>query len=88
MSCVFLASQYGRRLPSDPASRRRPCLGLVVILMYLVTHEGEPPTGDLHPHTHAHAGRTTIASRPTAARQRFLLNLKRFVWAAAAEAKR
>ncbi len=26
--------------------------------MYLVPHEGEPPTGDLHPHTHAHAGRT------------------------------
>src|SRR5262249_895537 len=26
--------------------------------MYLATHEGEPPTGDLHPHTHAHAGRT------------------------------
>ena len=30
----------------------------------------------------------TIASRPTAARQRFLLNLKKFVWAAEAEAKR
>ena len=58
MSFVFLASQYRRRLPSDPASRRRPCLGLVVIFMYLATHEGEPPTGDLHPHTHAHAGRT------------------------------
>src|SRR5215510_6566164 len=26
--------------------------------MYLAMHEGEPPTGDLHPHTHAHAGRT------------------------------
>ena len=26
--------------------------------MYLATHEGEPPTGDFHPHTHAHAGRT------------------------------
>src|SRR5215831_12245123 len=26
--------------------------------MYRATHEGEPPTGDLHPHTHAHAGRT------------------------------
>src|SRR5262249_35345425 len=23
-----------------------------------VLHEGEPPTGDFHPHTHAHAGRT------------------------------
>jgi len=29
MPFVFLASQRGRRLPSDPASRRRPCLGLV-----------------------------------------------------------
>ena len=58
MSFVFLASQYGRRLPSDPASRRCLCLGLVVILRYLATHEGEPPTGGLHPHTHAHAGRT------------------------------
>ena len=29
--------------------------------MYLATHEGEPPTGDLHPHTHAHAGRTQSA---------------------------
>jgi hypothetical protein len=26
--------------------------------MYFAMHEGEPPTGDLHPHTHAHAGRT------------------------------
>jgi Recombinase zinc beta ribbon domain/Recombinase len=26
MPFVFLASQLGRRLPSDPASRRRPCL--------------------------------------------------------------
>jgi len=26
--------------------------------MYLTTHEGEPPTGDFHPHTHAPAGRT------------------------------
>ena len=26
--------------------------------MYLAMHEGEPPTGDLHPHPHAHAGRT------------------------------
>ena len=26
--------------------------------MYFATHEGEPPTGDFHPHTHAHAGRT------------------------------
>jgi len=31
--------------------------------MYRVTHEGEPPTGDLHPHTHAHAGRTPPHSR-------------------------
>ena len=49
MPFVFLASQCGRRLPSDPTSRRRPCLGLVVILMYLLSHESEPPTGDLHP---------------------------------------
>ena len=26
--------------------------------MYALAHEGEPPTGDFHPHTHAHAGRT------------------------------
>jgi hypothetical protein len=32
--------------------------------------------------------RLTIATSATAARQRFLLNLKRFVWAAAAEAGR
>jgi predicted RecB family nuclease len=31
--------------------------------MYLATHEGEPPTGDLHPHTHAHAGRTQRRAR-------------------------
>jgi len=49
MPFVFLASQRGRRLPSDLASRGRPCLGLVVIFMYFATHEGEPPTGDLHP---------------------------------------
>jgi len=29
MPFVFLASQRGRRLPSDPTSRWRPCLGLV-----------------------------------------------------------
>src|SRR5712692_1113786 len=29
--------------------------------MYLATHEGEPPTGDFHPQTHAHAGRTHSA---------------------------
>jgi len=58
MALVFLASPYGRRLPAAPPSRGRPCLGLGVILMYLATHEGEPPTGVLHPHTHAHAGRT------------------------------
>ena len=39
--------------------------------MYLATHEGEPPTGDLHPQTHAHAGRTPLRRgeaqrRPTA----------------------
>jgi hypothetical protein len=26
--------------------------------MYFAMHEGEPPTGDFHPHPHAHAGRT------------------------------
>src|SRR5262245_52986313 len=58
MPFVFLASQCRRRLPSDPTSRGRPCLGLVVSFMYACAHEGEPPTGDFHPHTHAHAGRT------------------------------
>jgi len=29
MLFVFLASQRRRRLPSDPTSRWRPCLGLV-----------------------------------------------------------
>jgi hypothetical protein len=33
-------------------------LGLVVIFMYRSLHESEPPTGDLHPHTYAPAGRT------------------------------
>jgi hypothetical protein len=47
--CRSCSSQLGRRLPPDLASRRRPCLGLVVLFMYLATHEGEPPTGDLHP---------------------------------------
>src|SRR5262245_5509408 len=62
MAFVFLASQCRRRLPAAPPSRGRPCLGRVVLFMYLATHEGEPPTGDFHPHTHAHAGRTpTIA---------------------------
>src|SRR5215510_13482019 len=51
MPFVFLASQLGRRLPSDPTSRGRPCLGLVVLFTYLPSHEGEPPTEDLPPHT-------------------------------------
>ena len=46
---VFRASPCGRWLPADPALRRRPCLGLVVILRYLAAHAGEPPTGDWHP---------------------------------------
>ena len=29
--------------------------------MYFAMPEGEPPTEDLHPHTHAHAGRTQYA---------------------------
>jgi hypothetical protein len=33
-------------------------LGLVVIFMYGSLREDEPPTGDLHPHTHTPAGRT------------------------------
>src|SRR5262245_32611379 len=63
MPFVFLASQCRRRLPSDPTSRGRPCLGLVVSFMYACAHEGKPPTGDLHPHTHAHAGRTPSRAR-------------------------
>jgi len=87
MPFVFLASQLGRRLPPDLASRRRPCLGLVVILMYLATHESEPPTGDFHPYTHAHAGRTQSRARdrrPLAD----LLELNGHSWAAARDGRR
>jgi L-amino acid N-acyltransferase YncA len=37
---------------------------------------------------HDSLGSLTCASRPTAARGRFLLNTKRHIWAAAAEAER
>src|SRR5215813_1115397 len=33
-----------------------------VIFRYLAIHEGEPPTGDFHPHPHAHAGRIQSAA--------------------------
>src|SRR5713101_9462185 len=66
---------------ADPASRRCPCLGLVVILMYLASHEGEPPTGDLHPIHSRPCWAYTTASSATAARERFGMNVKRYSWA-------
>ncbi|MBI3797311.1 MAG: transposase [Deltaproteobacteria bacterium] len=49
--------------PTAPTSRGRRCLGLVVLFRYLALHEGEPPPGNLYPHTHAPAGRTPPRSR-------------------------
>src|SRR5262249_49253201 len=62
MSFVFLASQCRRRLPADPPSRGRPCLGLVVILMYLALMKVNLLQGTYTPLTHAHAGRTQSAA--------------------------
>lgn len=58
LSFVFLASQYSRQLLSKLASRRCPCLGVGVIPLYALAHEGEPPPGTYPPLTHPHAGRT------------------------------
>ena len=55
--------------------------------MYPAIHEGEPPTGDLHPHTHAHAGRTPLVPphrRPLAT----LKTPNGYVWAARGDRER
>ncbi len=54
--CGFCSSSrtFALRLPSDPSSRRRPCLRLVLLLVSITMNTIGSRTGDLHP----------ISSRP------------------------
>jgi hypothetical protein len=83
MTFLFVGSQLCRRLPSDPPSRERPCLKLVVVvsrLRYLssiwtlVLRQGT-----FTPLVHARAGRTHYV----AADGRKLLVLSLRIFAAA-----
>ena len=52
MTFLSVRSQFCLGLPSDPISRRRPCLWLVVAI--ITSYDVGSPTGDFHP----------ISSRP------------------------
>jgi hypothetical protein len=54
--CGFCPSSrtFALRLPSDPSSRRRPCLRLVLLSVYICMFTFGSRTGDFHP----------ISSRP------------------------
>jgi hypothetical protein len=54
--CGFCSSArtFALRLPSDPSSRRRPCLPLVLLIVFMNMNTIGSRTGDLHP----------ISSRP------------------------
>ena len=54
--CGFCSSArtFALRLPSDPSSRRRPCLRLVLLVVFITMNTIGSRTGDFHP----------ISSRP------------------------
>ena len=54
--CGFCSSArtFALRLPSDPSSRRRPCLRLVLLVVFISMNTLGPRIGDFHP----------ISSRP------------------------
>ncbi len=64
MTFLFVGSSVCRWLPSDPSSRRRPCLKRVVTSLgtFGFIWTLVPPQGTFTPSDHAHAGRTHVAA--------------------------
>ena len=70
--CGFCPSArtFALRLPSDPSSRRRPCLWLVLLVVFISMNTIGSRTGDFHPissrpcraYTNQSGGRLTAAA--------------------------
>jgi hypothetical protein len=60
MTFLSVGSHFCRWLPSDPSSRKRPCLKLVVVVTRLFSSIWTLvlPQGTFTPLVHTHAGRT------------------------------
>ena len=58
--CGFCSSArtFAFRLPSDPSSRRRPCLWLVLLVVFIYVNTLGSRTGDFLPRRHLWIGRS------------------------------
>ena len=77
MAFLFVGSQLGRRLPSDPSSRRRPCLWLAVVTHSDYLMGSVLLQGTCTPSIHAHAGRTTTACSGRRCAPQLMLSVSR-----------